>query len=97
MDCHKNNKRNFCLQEWQRSNMSPSPTSSQEATDYAQAKAASYLFTGEKAGLWVSTVREQMQISDQRYQTNTTKVLVFSSVSDLVVSGGSLGKGLYLL
>lgn len=57
--------------------MSPSPTPSHEATDYAQAKAAFYLFTGEKDGLWVSTAHEQMQIPDHRDQMGDLSVVLF--------------------
>lgn len=77
MGCHKKGKRNFWLQERQRSNTSPSPTSSHEAADCAQAKAPSYMFRDEKAGLWVSTAHEHMQISGQRYQTANISVDFF--------------------
>lgn len=73
--------------------MSPSPSSSHEATVNSQAKAAPYLFTGEKAGLWVAAAQEQMLISAQKYQTGD-KVLFFFSILDSAASGGSLNKGL---
>lgn len=94
MDCHERGERNFWCQ--QRSNVSPSPTSSHKATDYGQAKAASYLFTGEQAGLWVAAAHEQTLISAQRYQTGDKSVVLFLCIRS-AVSGGSLNKGLCLL
>lgn len=57
--------------------MSPSPSSSPEATVNSQAKAALCLFTGEKAGLWVAAAQEQMLISAQKYQTGDKSVVLF--------------------